>query len=159
MTQHVIDRVTPGRPVPPDVRYGSPTVEKLINYVMREGKKSLARRIVYRAFDIVQEKTGENPLEVFFKAMANCMPKLETRSRRVGGSAYQVPYEVEEDRQRTLALRWLVEAARERSERDMAERLAAEMLDALKNQGKAIEKKNEAHRMAEANRPFAHYRW
>jgi small subunit ribosomal protein S7 len=159
MTQHVLDRVTPGRPVPPDVRYGSPTVEKLINYVMREGKKSLARRIVYRALDIVQEKTGENALEVFFKALANCMPKLETRSRRVGGSAYQVPYEVEEDRQRTLALRWLVGAARERNERDMAERLAAEMLDALKNQGKAIEKKNEAHRMAEANRPFAHYRW
>lgn len=159
MTQHVMDRVIPGRPVPPDVRYGSPTVEKLINCVMREGKKSLARRIVYRAFDIVQEKTGENALEVFFKALGNCMPKLETRSRRVGGSAYQVPYEVEEDRQRTLALRWLVGAARERSERNMAERLAAEILDALKNQGKAVEKKNEAHRMAEANRPFAHYRW
>lgn len=159
MTQHALDRAIPGRPVVPDVRYQSPLVEKLINYVMREGKKSVARRIVYRAFDIVQEKTGENALDVYFKALANCMPKLETRSRRVGGSAYQVPYEVEEDRQRTLALRWLVGAARERGERDMAERLAAEMLDAFKNQGKAIEKKNETHRMAEANRPFAHYRW
>ncbi|MCL6643058.1 MAG: 30S ribosomal protein S7 [Candidatus Bipolaricaulota bacterium] len=159
MTQHALDRAIPGRPVAPDVRYQSPLVEKLINYVMRKGKKSLARRIVYRAFDIVQEKTGENALDVYFKALANCMPKLETRSRRVGGSAYQVPYEVEEDRQRTLALRWLVGAARERGERDMAERLAAEMLDAFKNQGKAIEKKNETHRMAEANRPFAHYRW
>jgi len=126
---------------------------------MREGKKSLARRIVYRAFDIIQEKTGENPLEVFFKAMANCMPKLETRSRRVGGAAYQVPYEVEEDRQRTLALRWIVNAARERGEHSMAERLAAEILDASKGQGQAVEKKNETHRMAEANRAFAHYRW
>lgn len=159
MAQHVMDRAVPGRPVLPDVRYQSLLTEKLINYVMREGKKSVARRIVYRAFQIVQEKTGEDALEVFFKALGNCMPKLETRSRRVGGSAYQVPYEVEEDRQRTLALRWLVGAARERGERNMAERLAAEMLDAIKNQGKAIEKKNEAHRMAEANRPFAHYRW
>jgi small subunit ribosomal protein S7 len=143
----------------PDLRYGSRLVAKLINYVMRDGKKSLARRIVYGAFDLIQERTGQDPLEVFYKAVQNCMPKLETRSRRVGGAAYQVPYEVPEDRQKTLALRWIVNAARERSERTMIERLAAEILDAAQGQGRAYEKKLESHRMAEANRAFAHYRW
>ncbi|MCS6936713.1 MAG: 30S ribosomal protein S7 [Candidatus Bipolaricaulota bacterium] len=159
MNTHAIERVIPGRAPAPDIRYNSQMVEKLINYVMRRGKKSLARKIVYEAFDIVQEKTGEPPLEVFYKAITNLMPKLETRSRRVGGSSYQIPYEVPEDRQRTLALRWLVEAARNRREHSMAARLAAEMLDALKNQGEAIKKREETHRMAEANRAFAHYRW
>ncbi len=143
----------------PDLRYGSKLVSKLINYVMRDGKKSLARKIVYGAFDLIQERTGQDPLEVFYKAVRNCMPKLETRSRRVGGAAYQVPFEVPEDRQKTLALRWIVQAARERSERTMVERLAAEIMDAAKGQGRAYEKKLEAHRMAEANRAFAHYRW
>ncbi len=154
-----LERVIPGRMVEPDLKYNSRLVEKLINYVMLDGKKSLARRIVYKAFEIVEQKTGQPPLEVFYKALSNCMPKMETRSRRVGGAAYQVPYEVPEDRQRTLALRWIVNAARERSERTMAERLAAELIAAMNKEGRAYEKKLEAHRMAEANRPFAHYRW
>jgi len=154
-----LEQVIPGRQVPPDLKYGSRLVEKLINYVMWDGKKSLARKIVYRAFALIEEKTGEPALEVFYKAVANCAPKLETRSRRVGGAAYQVPFEVPADRQRTLALRWIVRAARARGERTMAERLAAELLAAANKEGKAYEKKLESHRMAEANRPFAHYRW
>jgi small subunit ribosomal protein S7 len=134
-------------------------VEKLINYVMRDGKKTTARKIVYRAFQLVEEQAGEPALDLFHKAVDACSPKLETRSRRVGGAAYQVPFEVPAERQRTLALRWMVRAARARGERLMAERLAAEILAAINNEGKAYEKKREAHRMAEANRPFAHYRW
>ncbi len=144
----------------PDLRYGSKLASKLINYIMRDGKKSLARRIIYGAFDLIEERTDQPGMEVFYKAISNCMPKLETRSRRVGGAAYQVPYEVAEDRQKTLAIRWIVKAARERSsERTMIERLAGELLDAAQGQGRAYEKKLESHRMAEANRPFAHYRW
>jgi small subunit ribosomal protein S7 len=158
-TEHVLERVIPGQSVSVDLLYGSRLVEKLINYVMWDGKKSLARRIVYSAFDIIKDRTGEPPLEVFYKAVSNCAPKLETRSRRVGGASYQVPYEVPEDRQRTLALRWIVNAARERQEKRMEERLAAEIISASKQEGKAYAKKLEAHRMAEANRPFAHYRW
>ncbi len=153
------DIVIPGRDVPPDVRYGSKLVEKFINYVMWDGKKSLARRVIYEAFDLV-EKRGEGPaLEVFLKAVQNCMPKLEVRSRRVGGATYQVPFEVPPHRQITLALRWIRDAARERPEKTMAERLAAEILAAAKGEGGAIARKQEAHRMAEANRAFAHYRW
>lgn len=159
MTQHPIERVVPGRPASPDVRYGSRMVEKLINYMTHKGKKSAARKIVYGAFDILKEKTGGPPLEVYYKALGSVIPKLETRSRRVGGSSYQVPYEVPEDRQRTLALRWIVGAARARREHTMAARLAAELLDALKNQGNAIKKREETHRMAESNRAFSHYRW
>jgi len=167
MLNRTLERMIPGyrkgRDKPPflypDLRYGSKLVEKLINYVMRDGKKSLARRIVYEAFDLVEERSGQPALEVFYKAVGNCMPKLETRSRRVGGSSYQVPYEVPEDRQKTLALRWIVNAARGRGERTMVERLASELIDAAQGQGKAYEKRLEAHRMAEANRPFAHYRW
>ncbi len=158
-TVHTMEAVIPGRRVPPDLRYRSRLVEKFINYVMRRGKKSLARRIVYSTFEILEDRTGQKALDVFYKAVENCAPRLETRSRRVGGSAYQVPYEVPEDRRRTLAMRWIVQAAKERAERSMAERLAAEILDASQSQGKAYEKKLEAHRMAEANRPFAHYRW
>ncbi|HIC95603.1 TPA: 30S ribosomal protein S7 [Candidatus Bipolaricaulota bacterium] len=154
-----LDQVIPGRKVPPDLKYSSSLVEKLINYVMRDGKKTVAREIVYRAFELVEEKSGQPALEVFARAVENCSPKLETRSRRVGGAAYQVPFEVPPARQRTLALRWLVRAARARGERTMAERLAAELLAAANKEGKAYEKKLEAHRMAEANRPFAHYRW
>ena len=158
-TVHVMETVIPGRQVLPDLRYNSQLVEKFINYVLRRGKKALARRIVYRAFEILEDRTGQKALDIFYKAVENCAPRLETRSRRVGGSAYQVPYEVPEDRRRTLAMRWIVQAAKERSERSMAERLAAEIIDATQSQGKAYEKKLEAHRMAEANRPFAHYRW
>ncbi len=153
------EKVLPRREIAPDLRYNSQVVEKLINYVMREGKKSLARRIVYSAFELVEKKSGENAMDLFNRALENCSPRLETRSRRVGGAAYQVPFEVPPERQRTLALRWLVQAARARSERTMAERLAAELLAAANKEGKAYEKKLEAHRMAEASRPFAHYRW
>lgn len=151
--------VIPGRDVPPDVRYGSKLVEKFINYIMWDGKKSLARRIVYEAFDII-EKRGEGPaLETFLKAVQNCMPKLEVRSRRVGGATYQVPFDVPPHRQTMLALRWIRDAARERPEKTMAERLAAEIIAAAKGEGGAVARKQEAHRMAEANRAFAHYRW
>lgn len=153
------DIVIPGRDVPPDIRYGSKLVEKFVNYVMWDGKKSLARRIVYEAFEIL-EKRGEGPaLEVFLKAVQNCMPKLEVRSRRVGGATYQVPFDVPPHRQTMLALRWIRDAARERPEKTMAERLAAEIIAAAKGEGGAIARKQEAHRMAEANRAFAHYRW
>ena len=143
----------------PDLRYGSKLVEKLINYIMQDGKKATARKIVYEALDLAEERTGEPALEVFYKAMRNVMPKLETRSRRVGGSSYQVPYEVPEDRQKTLAFRWITAAIKGRSERTMVERLAAELMDAAEGQGKAVDKRQESHRMAEANRAFAHYRW
>lgn len=167
MLNKTLERMIPGhrrgRDLPPflyaDLRYESKLVEKLINYLMEDGKKSVSRRIVYTAFDLLQERSGQPALEVFYKALSNCMPKLETRSRRVGGAAYQVPYDVPEDRQKTLAMRWIVQAARERGERTMAECLAAELMDAAQGQGKAHDKKLEAHRMAEANRPFAHYRW
>ncbi len=167
MLTKTLERMIPGyrrgRDLPPflypDLRYESKLVEKLINYVMQNGEKSIARSIVYRALDLVAERSGQPALEIFYKAISNCMPKLETRSRRVGGAAYQVPYDVPEDRQKTLALRWIVQAARGRGERTMAECLAAELIDASQGQGKAHEKKLEAHRMAEANRPFAHYRW
>lgn len=159
MSQHPMERVVPGRSPLPDVRYSSRMVEKLINYITSAGKKSAARKIVYDAFDTLKEKTGEHSLEVFYKALNNIMPKLETRSRRVGGSSYQIPYEVPEERQRTLALRWVVGAARKRREKTMALRLAAELLDALKNQGEAIKKREDTHRMAESNRAFSHYRW
>jgi len=159
MAEHQIERVIPGRMVPPDLRHKSRAVEKFINYVMKQGKKAVARQIVYEAIELLQKKTGENGLDSFYKALSTCSPRLETRSRRVGGAAYQVPYEVPEDRQKTLAMRWIAAAARERGERTMAERLAAELLDVINNQGKAIEKRNDMHRMAEANRAFAHYRW
>jgi len=153
------DIVIPGRDVPPDVRYGSKLVEKFVNYIMWDGKKSLARRIVYEAFGII-EKRGEGPaLETFLKAVQNCMPKLEVRSRRVGGATYQVPFDVPPHRQTMLALRWIRDAARERPEKTMAERLAAEIIAAAKGEGGAVARKREAHRMAEANRAFAHYRW
>ncbi len=154
-----VERVIPGRVPPGDLRYGSPLVEKLINYVMRRGKKTVARTIVYGAFDLIEKRAGQPGLEIFYKAIASCAPDLETRSRRVGGAAYQVPYEVPEDRRKTLALRWLIAAARERGERTMAERLATELQDAVQKQGKAYERKLDVHRMAESNRAFAHYRW
>jgi len=153
------DVVIPGRDVAADVRQGSKLVEKLINYVMWDGTKSLARRTVYEAFDLL-DRRGEGPaLDTFLKAVQNCMPKIEVRSRRVGGAAYQVPFEVPAHRQTMLALRWMVQAARARSERTMPERLAGEISAAARGEGGAYQKRQEAHRMAEANRAFAHYRW
>ena len=149
----------PRRPIDPDPVYGSERVARLINKVMWDGKKSLAQRIVYKAFERVAEKTGKDPLEVFEQAVRNVMPTLEVRPRRVGGATYQVPLEVRPERRLSLALRWIVEHARERHERTMIERLANELIDASNNTGGAVRKKEEVHRMAEANRAFAHYRW
>ncbi len=149
----------PKREVLPDPVYHDIRVAKLINNVMLDGKKDLAQTIVYNAFDIIEQRADQPPLEVFNKAMDNVMPVLEVKARRVGGSNYQVPIEVRPDRRQTLALRWIVQAARSRSERTMKERLANELLDAAKQTGSAHRKKEEIHRMAEANRAFAHYRW
>ena len=149
----------PGREVNPDMRYGSQLLSKLINYVMLEGKKSAAQRIVYSALAFVEERSEQTALEVFNVALANCSPRLEVRTRRVGGANYQVPYEVPQDRQIALALRWMVDAARHRGEHTMATRLAGEILEAARKEGKAYNRRLDAHRMAEANKAFAHYRW
>lgn len=147
------------RDVLPDPIYGSKIVTKLINNVMYDGKKGVAQQIVYDAFDILKEKTGKDPLEVFEEAMANIMPVLEVKARRVGGATYQVPMEVRPDRRQALGLRWLVDYSRKRGERTMRERLAGELLDSTNNMGGAYKKKEDTHKMAEANRAFAHYRW
>lgn len=149
----------PGRDVKPDIKYNSKLLAKLINYVMQEGKKSTAERSVYAAFDKVDERSDAPALEVFNAAITNCSPRLEVRTRRVGGANYQVPYEVPQERQISLALRWIVRAARERSGNTMGGRLAAEIMDAARKEGKAYNKRLDVHRMAEANRAFAHYRW
>jgi len=149
----------PKREVLPDPMYGDVRVAKLINNVMLDGKKELAQRIVYGAFDLVERRVGQPPLEVFNQAMDHVMPVLEVKARRVGGSNYQVPIEVRPERRQTLALRWIVQAARNRSERTMKERLANELIDASRQAGSAFRRKEEIHRMAEANRAFAHYRW
>ncbi len=147
------------REIPPDPKYGDILVARLINKVMKNGKKSTAEKIVYKAFSVIEEKMGEDPLVVFKKALDNIKPVLEVRSRRVGGANYQVPVEVRPERQISLSLRWLVQFARSRGERKMAMRLASEIMDAYNNRGGAIKKREEVHRMAEANRAFAHYRW
>ena len=149
----------PKRSVLADPLYNSTLVTKLINNVMYDGKKGVAQRIVYGAFEIVKEKTGKEPLDAFNEAMENIMPVLEIKARRVGGSTYQVPMEVRADRKQTLGLRWLVAYARKRGEATMAERLAGEIQDAINNAGGAFKKKEETHRMAEANKAFAHYRY
>ncbi|GAB6068839.1 30S ribosomal protein S7 [Methylothermus subterraneus] len=143
----------------PDPRFGSETVAKFINMVMVNGKKSLAERIVYGALDIVQSKGHEDLLGVLGKALENVQPLVEVKSRRVGGATYQVPVEVRPDRRRSLAMRWLIEAARKRSEKTMPQRLAGELLDAMENRGAAVKKREDTHRMAEANKAFSHYRW
>ncbi|SHF82870.1 SSU ribosomal protein S7P [Caldanaerobius fijiensis DSM 17918] len=143
----------------PDPVYGSYKVAKLINKTMYDGKKSLAQKIVYGAFDIIRERTGRDPVEVFEEALNNVMPVLEVRPRRVGGATYQVPMEVRPERRQSLGIRWLVEYARERKGRNMQEKLAAEILDALNNTGASVKKKEDTHKMAEANKAFAHYRW
>ena len=147
------------RDVLPDPLYNSKLVTKLINNVMYDGKKGVAQTIVYDAFKIVEEKVGQNPLDVFTEALENVMPVLEVKARRVGGATYQVPTEVRAERRQTLGLRWLVSFSRNRNERTMGERLANEIIDAKNNAGGAFKKKEEMHRMAEANKAFAHYRY
>lgn len=149
----------PKREVLPDPVYGSVVVAKLINSIMLDGKKGTAQSIVYGAFDIIEQQTGENPLEVFEKAMSNIMPVVEVKARRVGGANYQVPVEVRAERKQTLGIRWLTKYTRARGEKTMAERLAKELMDAANNAGASVKKKEDTHKMAEANRAFAHYRW
>lgn len=147
------------REVLPDPVYHDQVVTKLINNIMLDGKKGTAQRICYDAFDMVKEKTGRDALEVFKEALENVMPKLEVKARRVGGSTYQVPMEVAPDRRQALGLRWLVMFSRKRSEKTMAERLANELVDAINSTGGAFKRKEDMHKMADANRAFAHYRW
>ena len=148
------------RDVAPDARYGSKLVTLLVNYTMRKGKKSVAEKIVYSAFDkIAAEKQGTNPLEVLERAVNNARPRLEVKSRRVGGATYQVPVEVRTERREALALRWLISASRGRNENTMEERLAAELIDAVNSRGAAVKKREDTHKMADANKAFSHYRW
>ena len=149
----------PKREIIPDPIYNDDMVTRFINKLMLDGKKSLAERILYDSFEIIREKTGNDPLELFHQALKNVMPVLEVRPRRVGGATYQVPMEVRPERRVSLAMRWLVNTARERPERTMKERLAAELMDAANNTGLSIKKKEDTHKMAEANKAFAHYRW
>ena len=149
----------PKREVLPDPIYNSVLVTKLVNSIMLDGKKGVAQKVVYGAFDIVKEQTGKEPLEVFTTAMDNIMPSLEVKARRVGGATYQVPMDVRPVRRQTLGLRWLTTYSRARSERTMAERLAAEIMDAANNTGSAVKKREDTHKMAESNKAFAHFRW
>src|SRR5690554_1691481 len=149
----------PNRDVLADPIYGNKQVTRLINKVMKDGKRGTAQRICYGDFDDIRQKTGKDPVEVFEAAMNNIMPVLEVKARRVGGATYQVPVEVRAERRQTLGLRWLVNYARNRGERTMKERLANEIMDAANNMGNAVKKKEDTHRMAEANKAFAHYRW
>ena len=149
----------PKREVLPDPVYGTTVVTKLINQIMLDGKRGVAQSVCYDAFEMIKEKTGKDPLEVFQAGMNNILPQLEVKARRVGGATYQVPMEIRPERRQTLALRWLVEFSRKRGERRMTERLAAEIMDAANNAGNAVKRKEEMHRMAEANKAFAHYRW
>ena len=149
----------PKREILPDPMYNSILVTKLVNSIMLDGKKGVAQKIVYGAFDIVKEQTSKEPLEVFTTAMDNIMPSLEVKARRVGGATYQVPMDVRPARRQTLGLRWLTNYARSRSERTMAERLANEIMDAANNTGSAVKKREDTHKMAESNKAFAHFRW
>ena len=149
----------PKREVLPDPVYGNIVVTKLINQVMYDGKRGVAQAVCYDAFEMVAQKTGKEAMEVFNAAMANIMPALECKARRVGGATYQVPLEVRPERRQTLALRWLVMFSRKRGERSMAERLAAEIIDASNNAGNAVKRREDMHKQAEANKAFAHYRW
>ncbi len=147
------------REVGSDPIYANPLVEKFVNCVMSEGKKTVAQQVVYGAFDLMKERANDDPVKIFKKAVDNVKPVLEVKTRRVGGANYQVPVEVNRHRQTSLSLRWLIGYARERGEKSMRERLAAELLDAANNRGGAIKKRDDTHRMAEANKAFAHYRW
>src|ERR687885_1022988 len=154
-SRHTAER----REIHPDPKFGNVVVTKFMNSIMYEGKKSVAEQIVYGAFDIIEGKTKQNPIAVFEQALDNVMPSIEVRSRRVGGATYQVPVEVRISRRQALGLRWIISAARERNEKTMMERLSAELLDASNNRGNAVKKREDTHRMAEANRAFSHYRW
>jgi len=147
------------RKVLPDPIYNSPIVTRLINNIMKDGKKSLAQRILYNSFELVEKRTGRPAMEVFEQALENVTPQIEVRARRIGGANYQVPVEVRPDRKMTLALRWLVQYARLRKEKTMEERLANEIIDAANGTGAAVKKREDTHRMAEANKAFAHYQW
>ena len=147
------------RDVIPDAKYGDPVVSKFMNNLMKDGKKSAAERIVYGAFDQMEDKAKQDPIGMFHQALENVMPAIEVRSRRVGGATYQVPVEVRPDRRQALAIRWLIAAARARNENTMVDRLSGELLDASNNRGSAVKKREDTHRMAEANRAFSHYRW
>src|SRR6188474_699816 len=147
------------REIIPDPKFGDVVLTKFMNSIMLQGKKSAAERIVYGALDQMERKSKQNPIELFHEALRNVMPALEVRSRRVGGATYQVPVEVRTDRRQALAIRWIIIAARERNEKTMVERLSAELLDASNNRGNAVKKREDTHRMAEANRAFSHYRW
>ena len=149
----------PKREVLPDPMYGSELVTRLINNIMLDGKKGVAQKIVYGAFEIVAEKTGKDALEAFEEAMENVMPVLEVKARRMGGATYQVPMEVRPERRQTLGLRWITKYSRERNEKTMKERLAGEIMDAINGTGGACKKRDDTHKMAEANKAFAHYRW
>jgi small subunit ribosomal protein S7 len=147
------------REIIPDPKYGDVVVTKFMNSVMHQGKKSVAEQIVYGAFDIIESKAKSDPLDIFKQALENVAPAIEVRSRRVGGATYQVPVEVRNERRQALAIRWLITAARARSDKTMVERLSSELLDASNNRGNAVKKREDTHRMAEANRAFSHYRW
>ncbi len=149
----------PKREILPDPVYNSVLVTKLVNSIMLDGKKGVAQKVVYGAFDIVKDKTGKEPLEVFQAALENIMPSVETKSRRVGGSTYQVPMEVRPARRQTLGLRWLTTYTRARGEKTMREKLAGEIMDAANNTGSSVKKREDVHKMAEANKAFAHFRW
>ena len=152
-------RVIAKREVLPDPKFGNSTLAKFMNHVMISGKKSIAESIVYGALDIVEERTKRDPIEVFDEALENIAPMVEVKSRRVGGATYQVPVEVRTDRQQALAIRWLINAARARSETTMVDRLSGELLDAANQRGSAVKKREDTHRMADANKAFSHYRW
>ncbi|MEE2567757.1 30S ribosomal protein S7 [Hyphobacterium marinum] len=147
------------REILPDAKFGDKDLTKFMNYLMNHGKKSVAESIVYGAFDLIEDKAKREPVRIFHEALENVAPEVEVRSRRVGGATYQVPVEVRADRKKALAIRWLVAAARARNENTMRERLAGELMDASANRGVAVKKREDTHRMAEANRAFAHYRW
>ena len=152
-------REVPKRHINPDPKYLDPLLAKFINVLMKDGKRSVSERIVYGAMAMIGEKTGEEPIKIFKKAIDNVKPQLEVKSRRVGGSNYQVPVEVRPERRTALALRWIISYARSRGEKSMVDRLANELLDAASNRGTAVKKKEDTHRMADANKAFAHYRW
>ena len=152
-------REVPERPIIPDSKYNNKLVSKFIKSIMRDGKKSLAESIIYDAFDIIEQKTNESPLKIFEQALDNVKPMIEVKSRRVGGSTYQVPTEVRPARRTALGIRWIISFTRNRSERGMARKLAAELMDAANKRGASIKKREDTHKMAEANKAFAHYRW
>jgi len=152
-------REVPKREILPDPKYNNKLAAKFVNNIMRQGKKSVAERILYGAFDLIEQRTKQDPLELFNKAMDNVRPVIEVKSRRVGGATYQVPVEVRHERRDALAMRWIIGYARQRSEKTMMQKLAGELMDAAQGRGGAIKKREDTHRMAEANKAFAHYRW